>query len=47
MKDNFGYSSAKVPTKHAALLVSGIELTPRPGIFTTRRSHKMDVLLAD
>jgi len=42
---NIGCSLAKVLTEHAALVVSGMKLAPRPGIFIVLDPHKMDVPL--
>jgi len=42
---NIGRSLAKVLAEHAVLVVSGFELAPRPGIFTTLDLHKRDVPL--
>jgi len=35
----------RVLTEHAVLVVSGLELASRPGIFTVLELHKMDVAL--
>jgi len=45
VETDIGRSSAKVLTEHAALVVSGFKLAPRPGIFTVLDLHKMDVPL--
>jgi len=42
---NTGRSSARVLAEHAVLVVSGLKLAPRPGIFTVLGLHKMDVPL--
>jgi len=42
---NNGRSLAKVLTKRAVLMVSGLELAPRPGIFAVLDLHNMDAPL--
>jgi len=40
---NTGRGSAKVLTEHAVLVVSGLKLVPRPGIFTVLDLLEMDM----
>jgi len=42
---NVGSSSVEMLTKRAALLLGGLKLAPRPGIFGALDFHEMDVPL--
>lgn len=45
MEADIGCSSARVLKKNAVMMVRGLQLAPRPGMFAKLDLHEKDVLL--